>query len=203
MFRCLFNMLINKKLVYWFIAVFGFFRLNNIIDAQLIAKWKHPTWPSAFFLCLFGFFTKITCKKNDKKGIPTYQEFSDTINNTIHYLEDKFTDFGYVSYGDPYATKPTICNAHSCGGCSDQPFENMNNCIRWCKAPCLCRSPASGRGDDIMCSKVRRKRANCGTNYSSKSMCETDARNFGYGLMCVQYKAGCWKMMKNFPKKKN
>lgn len=71
----------------------------------------------------------------------------------IGIIEDAFHP--YVSHGDPYAKKPTFCNAQACGGCSDQPFENINNCIRWCRAPCMCISPAGGRGDDIMCFKSR------------------------------------------------
>ncbi|CAI6362101.1 unnamed protein product [Macrosiphum euphorbiae] len=109
---------------------------------------------SVLFLCLLCTLAEVSCKKT--KDVPTYQEFSDAINSTIHKIEDVFHP--YVSHSDPYANKPTFCNAQSCGGCSDQPFININNCIRWCRPPCMCISPANGRGDDIMCSKSRHRR---------------------------------------------
>lgn len=111
---------------------------------------------SVLFLCLICSFAEASCKKNKKNQ--SYQEISDVFNSTLHKIEDAFDP--YVSHGDPYANKPTFCNAHSCGGCSDKPFENINNCIRWCRAPCLCISPAGGRGDDIMCAKSRHRRTN-------------------------------------------
>uniref|UniRef100_A0A2S2NBX9 TIL domain-containing protein n=1 Tax=Schizaphis graminum TaxID=13262 RepID=A0A2S2NBX9_SCHGA len=109
------------------------------------------------FLCLVCSLAEVSCKKN-KGGTPTYQKFSDVINSTIHKVEDIF--YPYVSHGDPYANKPTFCNAQSCGGCSNQPFENINNCIRWCRSPCMYFSPVNGRGDNILCSKSRHRRSN-------------------------------------------
>lgn len=112
---------------------------------------------NVLFLCLVCSLAKVNCKKT-KGGTPTYQEFSDTINSTIHKIEEVFDP--YVSHGDPYANKPTFCDDQKCGGCSGKPFENINNCIRWCKPPCMCISPANGAGNDIECSKSRHRRAN-------------------------------------------
>jgi len=109
------------------------------------------------FLFLFCFIAEESCKKN--KDVPIYQEISDALNSTLHKIEDVFDPY-VCSHGDPYASKPTFCNAQSCGGCSDKPFENINNCVGWCRAPCLCISLARGRGDDIVGKKSRRRRAN-------------------------------------------